>query len=280
MSRLVVVGCGTVVPEGDRACSSFWIELGGARLLMDCGPGAVQALARLQLPWAELSHLLITHFHADHVGAIPGLLFSLKWGLLPQLRAAPLEVVGPPGTRRLFVRLGEALGDFVLDPGFPVRISEIAPGGARELIPGLRLSAHKTPHTEESVALRLDGAGASVGYTGDTGPDDSLGPFFHGTDLLVAECSLTDEAVGPNHLSPSTVARLAAAAEPGRLLLTHVWPQVRARFDVPALVRAAGFGGEVELAREGWWAELGSGAGLEPARGVAAESPGHQAGER
>lgn len=251
MSRLVVVGCGTVVPEGDRACSSFFVELDGALALLDCGPGAMQALCRLGLPWDELTHLVITHFHADHVGAIPGLFFALKHGILPAGRDRPLDVWGPPGTCRLFERLADALGDFLLDPGFPVHVRELDPGETVELAPDLRLATHKTPHTDESQAVRLDGRTASVGYTGDTGPADTLGAFFRGTDLLVAECSLTDELVGDNHLSPSGVARLAEKAAPGRLLLTHVYPEVRARHDMASLVTAAGYAGPVEVAREG-----------------------------
>ncbi len=255
MSRLVVVGCGTVVPEPDRACSSYWLEVGGGRLLLDCGPGAVQAMARLGLPWAQITDLVITHFHADHVGALPGLFFSLRHGVFPARRER-LAVWGPPGTRILFEGLAAALGDFLLDPGFPVDLRELRPGDRGELACGAVLAAHKTEHTDESQAVRVDGPDAAVGYTGDTGPMPGLADFMAGVDLLVSECSLTDEQVGDNHLSPSRVAELAHGARPGVLLLTHVYPQVRERFDVPSLVAAAGWEGDTRLASEGLSIEL------------------------
>ncbi|MEJ2482888.1 MAG: MBL fold metallo-hydrolase, partial [Gemmatimonadota bacterium] len=78
-ARFVVVGCGTVVPEADRGSSAYWLESGRLKVLLDCGPGALRAMARLGLPWHSITDLVLTHFHADHTGAIPGLMFSLTW---------------------------------------------------------------------------------------------------------------------------------------------------------------------------------------------------------
>lgn len=255
MSRLVVVGSGTVVPEADRGGSCYWLEAGETLALLDCGPAAAQGLVRWALPWHAITDLVLTHFHADHVGGIPGLFFALKHGLAPERREAPLTVRGPPGTRRLFERLADALGDFLVEPGYPLRIEELAPGGAAELAGGLVLRAQRTPHTGESQAVRLDGL-VSVGYTGDTGPSEALGPFMEGVELLVCECSLGDEEVGDNHLSPSRVARIARRARPARLLLTHVYPHLR-ELDAATLVREAGWEGPTEVAHDGLEVGLG-----------------------
>lgn len=254
MSRYVAVGTGTVMPEGDRGMSAHFLQLGTRRVLLDCGPGTVQGLARHGLPWERLTDLCLTHFHPDHVGALPGLFFSLKHGVGPDRTERELTVWGPPGTRELFERLAGALGEFMLDPGFPVAVRETEPGEDEAIGDGLRLRSHATPHTDESRALRLDAEGedASVGYTGDTGPEPAIEDFFSGVDLLVAECSLLDEEVGDNHLSPSRVARLARGARPELLGLTHIYPHVRDNHDVSALVRAAGWSGDVRTMRDGW----------------------------
>ena len=204
--RFTVVGCGTVIPEADRACSCYYLEQADMRALLDCGPGGVQAMARLGIRWEALTHLFITHFHADHVGAIPGLFFALRHGILPPRSDAPLQIVGPVGTTGLFRNLAAALGDFVLEPGFPVAIQEIVPGREHSFA-GVSVAAHDVPHTAESIALRFDSSGHRLVYTGDTGPDEGLADFAAGTDLLVAECSLPDDLVGDNHLSPSRLAR-------------------------------------------------------------------------
>jgi len=255
MDELVVVGCGTVVPEPDRGASSYFVRIGGTSALFDCGPGAVQALARLDLPWASLDHLIVTHFHADHVGALPGLLFAFKHGLY-QPRSKPLRIVGPTGTVSFLDRLADAYGDFVRDPGFPLEVDEIAPDGERFLSEDLRLRAHKTPHTDESLAYRLDTRDASFGYSGDSGPTRSLGPFMSRCAVLLCECSLGDEDVGDNHLSPSRVAEIASGARPRELILTHVYPHLRSGADVAELVRAAGYDGPIRVAAEGLRAAL------------------------
>lgn len=255
-ARLTVVGCGTVVPEPDRSCSAYLLETPGASILLDCGPGTVRSLARVGADWAGVTDLWISHFHTDHIGDLPALLFALKWGLLPERRTAPLAIWGPRGTRRMLEAFATAAGPHVLDPGFDVSVREVDPGDRGLFSGGLELRALSTPHTEESLAVRLDGPGVSLTYTGDTGPAVALGEFAAGTDLFVCECSLPDEVVGDNHLGPTAVARFAAAADPGLLLVTHVYPQLRTATDVAALVRAAGYGGRVELAEEGWATEL------------------------
>ena len=216
-------------------------------------------MARLGLPWHGLSHLFLTHFHADHVGALPGLFFAFRHGIHPPRTLDPLEVWGPPGTRALFEGLAAVLGDFFMDPGFPVSIREMVPGG--EVVTGdLVVTCRDVPHTPESMALRVTAASGTPAlvYTGDTGPDEGLADFCRDVDLLVGECSLPDDLVGENHLSPSRLARLARRARARRVVATHVYPQFRCSTDVAALILESGYAGPVELAREGLTVDLQS----------------------
>jgi ribonuclease Z len=259
MARLVVVGSGTVVPEGDRSGSSFFYEAGSARVLIDCGPAAVQSMARLRVPWQDLTDVVLTHFHTDHVGDLPALFFSLTYGLMPDTRETPLDVWGPPGVTGVFAGLEAALGDYFTNPGFTVRVHEVGPGAEVRLEGGPFLRTHKTPHTPESQAVILDHGTGRIGYTGDSGPSTTLGGFLAGLTALACECSLPDHLVGDNHLSPASVARIAGEARPDVLLLTHIYPQFREASDVPGLVREAGYHGNIEVARDGLVVPLGDG---------------------
>ena len=219
------------------------------RLLLDCGSGVVHNMARFRLPWHRLTHILVSHFHTDHVGDLPSLLFSLKHGLSTP-RSEQLTIVGPAGTRDLLQRMAAAFGDHVLDPGFPVRIRELAAGEVHDLGDVARLTSRATPHTDASLAFRLETPDATLGYTGDTGMDDGLGAFFRGVDVLICECSLPDALAMDTHLTPSRVARIAAGARPRHLLLTHIYPQLESE-DVPDRVRAAGWDGPIRVASDG-----------------------------
>lgn len=252
--KLTVVGSGTAAPEAGRVCSGYWIEAGGARLLMDCGAGVVHGMARLGLPWPRLDHLLITHFHNDHIGDVPMLFFALKWGVAER-RTAPLTVWAPTRIQARLRAMAAAFGDHVADPGFPVVIREVSPGDRFDLGP-VRAAAAATPHTDESLAYRVEHAGAVLGYTGDTGPSVDVARFLAGSDLLIAECSLPEDQAQPTHLTPSSLAAMAGEARPDQLLVTHVYPMLDA-LDPLARIRAAGWEGRILRARDGLELVLG-----------------------
>jgi ribonuclease BN (tRNA processing enzyme) len=74
--------------------------------------------------------------------------------------------------------------------------------------------------------------------------------FARAVDALLVECSLPDGEAIAMHLTPSQVAALARVAQPRRLLVTHVYPQLH-RSHVPALVLAAGSPVHAEMLQDG-----------------------------
>jgi ribonuclease BN (tRNA processing enzyme) len=207
-------------------------------------------MAGLGIPWPGLTHILISHFHTDHVGGLAPLLFALKHGLQAE-RDATLRVLGPQGLLDHLEALARAHGDFVLDPGFPFLVEELKSGVRWEdSDASLFLETYATKHTEESLAYRLETGGRVLGYVGDTGPDRSLGRFMRGCQLLVAECSHDDGASPENHLTPGSLAELAQEASPDLLVTVHTYPPLN-YLDVPRLLRGQGYTGRVLAARDG-----------------------------
>jgi ribonuclease BN (tRNA processing enzyme) len=210
-------------------------------------------IAQLGIDWMGITHVAVTHFHDDHVGDLPTMLTAWRWGAIPP-RSAPLVLVGPPGVRDLQRALAAAYGDIVTEPGFPLEVRELAPDAALPLGEEVRLAARKVPHTPESVAYSVEHDGRRLVYTGDTAFDPALGEWAAGCDVLLCECSLPEALAVPSHLTPRQCGRLAAAARPGRLVLTHFYPPVE-DVDIRAEV-AESFPGEVALARDGWTIEI------------------------
>lgn len=248
MLTLVTAGTGTAAPHPTRVSAGHWLERGETRLLMDCGAGALHRLAEFGCGWPQLTHLALTHFHLDHVGEVPALIFALKYATLPA-RSAPLTVLGPRGTRDLLARLAAAHGDFLTDPGFPLTVRELAAHTPFDLGAGLAIEACPVPHTPESVAFGVTGPEGRVVYTGDTGPSDSLADWARGCDLLLAECSLPDSIALPIHLTPRQAGALADRAKARKLVLTHFYPPVE---QVPILDEVAEhYEGRAVLAEDG-----------------------------
>jgi ribonuclease BN (tRNA processing enzyme) len=256
--RLTVLGSGTLLPDSRHHSPSHWVEDGDVRLLLDCGSGVLHGLARERLWWKAVSHIALTHFHTDHVADLAPILFALRYGVRPP-RDEPLVIFGPTGLEAHLDALVLAHGAYVRDPGFPLEVVELA-SGSRWADPGGRftLAGHATPHTSSSLAYRVEAASWAMGYTGDTGPSAELGAFFKGVPVLVAECSLADPPEMDTHLSPKGLAELARAAEPGLLVVTHLLPPLRPH-KLPDLLRDAGYGEPVVVARDGTAVEIQDG---------------------
>lgn len=247
--RFTTLGTGTVSLSPDRSCAGYLLETPEARLLIDCGSGITRRLAALGDRWRTISHVALTHFHIDHHGDLPTLIFAWKYGFLPS-RAEPVEIIGPVGTAALLERLAAAYGAWVTAPGFPLTVREITPQDALELPGGLALTCHPVPHTPESVAYSMVRGGRRIVFTGDTGPSAELAAWARGCDLLVAECSLPTGMHIPEHLTPEQCGELAAEAAPRHLALTHFYPPVE-QVDIRAVV-ARSYAGPVTLAHDGW----------------------------
>jgi ribonuclease BN (tRNA processing enzyme) len=246
--RLTVLGTGTIAFSPVRSCSGYYVEAGNARVLMDCGAGTTRRLAELAVPWQQLTHIALTHFHIDHHQDLPTILFAGRYGMLPP-RSAPLDIMGPVGTRDLLTRLAAAYGAWVLDPGYEIRITEISPDGTFDL-GGATLSCTKVPHTPESIAYSILEGQRRLVYSGDTGFDPAFAGWARGCDTLVLECSLPASMAIVEHLTPEQCGELARLAEPRRLVLTHLYPPVES-VDIPARIRD-NYAGPLVLAHDGW----------------------------
>src|SRR5881398_3389956 len=223
--ELVTVGTGTVAPSGSRTSACHWVGRGNLKILLDCGAGALHRLAQFGLPWHQITHVVLSHFHPDHWGELPMLVYALKYTAVPA-RREPFVILGPPGVVRLLKKLADGYGPWLLDPGFPIGILDVQAGEPFPLDKDVNLETFPVPHTQESVALSLTAPEGRLVYTGDTGPSSQLARWAAGADLLLAECSLPAQLAMDIHLTPEQAGDLAREAGARRLVLTHFYPPV------------------------------------------------------
>lgn len=251
--KLTILGSGTVVPDGARNSAGYFIEAGSVRLMMDCGAGTVHAMARYGCDWEQLTHLYISHFHVDHVGELASLFFAFKYGMRGE-RVEPLMILGPRGLDRVMDGLRQAFGEKLFEPKFPVSLKMLEPGERIELSDTVTLTVAKTPHTDESLAVRITNGQRVVCYTGDTDYSEEVARFFEKPGVMIAECSFRERREGVPHLAISDVARMAAIAEAERLIVTHFYFEV----DEDALRRELqrDYAGNVLIGRDGLQVEV------------------------
>jgi len=94
---VLFIGTAGSAPSARRGLPATLVRRGGDRLLFDCGEGTQRQLLR-SIGLVELEEIFITHFHADHVLGLPGMLktFALRQ------RERPLTIYGPHSLPALF----------------------------------------------------------------------------------------------------------------------------------------------------------------------------------
>jgi ribonuclease BN (tRNA processing enzyme) len=251
--KLTILGSGTLVPSASRNSAGYLVELADAKVMLDCGAGTLHALARFDLPWERITHLFLSHFHVDHAGELASLMFAFRNGMKSK-RDAAFTIIAPDGIDRLIEGLKLAYGAALFTTKFLTTARMVVAGEKLQLGPTSTLSVAKTLHTGESLAVRIESAGRSLCYTGDTAYDDELASFFRGTDILISECSFREPRDTVAHLSISEVSQLASQANVARLIVTHFYFELDEGALKEELQR--GYDGDVIIGRDGLSVEV------------------------
>lgn len=224
--KLVILGSGTSFPHASRASAGYWLQTESGKLLLDISADVPHRMAEEELDWANLDAIWISHFHLDHLGGLAPFLFATRSAPQTQHRGKPLSVYGPVGLKKILQVIDQANNYRLLEQPFPVHLIEVEPGNEFGLLPGLTARTFSTPHTNESLAIRLkDKSDSVLVYTSDTGYSEELVEFAKGANLLLMECSFHKNKPVKTHLELTEAMQLARDCRPQTLVLSHLYSE-------------------------------------------------------
>ena len=276
-----------MLSDGALACVA--VVAGGEVILVDIGPGSWRQVALNKLPTQNVSAILLTHFHSDHIGDL-GEAITQSW---IAGRAKPLEVYGPPGVETVVGGFAQA---YSLDVGYRIahHTEQMLPRAAAGAVSrevklktpddaatvfernGLKVIAFKVEHdpVKPAYGYRLDYRGRSVVISGDTAKSANLARHAAGADLLIHDVLAKDvmtfasnnlERAGDKrraqlardilsyHASPAEAAEIAATARVETLVFTHMVPPINPPVTEQMFLRGVAdiFKGRVVIAKDG-----------------------------
>ncbi len=275
---VTLLGTGSPMPDPNRAGPATLISASGGPLgddgaehyLVDAGRGVLMRLAAAGLGAPNLTAVLLTHLHSDHITDLNDVI-TTRWVMT--FEETPLTIVGPVGTQSVVDHLLASLEPDIgyriahhedLDHRPPVTVIEVDEG-VLELPDGqggtVSITCGQTDHkpVEPSVGYRFDFDGASVVAAGDTVPCEGLDALCAGADALVHTVIRKDiienlplqrmQDTLDYHSSPAEAAQTAAKADLATLILTHYVPAmpISGTEDDWRALAAEHFNGSIEI---------------------------------
>jgi ribonuclease BN (tRNA processing enzyme) len=237
-----VLGSGGPETQDKRASTSYLIwDRGTAHVLIDAGGGSALRFGESGAQMSQVDVVLFSHFHIDHSGDFPALVFS-SWF---EDRKRPLPVYGPPGND-FMPSMTEFVGDLFSEPHgawrylselvepsakgtYTLEPHEVAAGSKPVLVfrnSDMALYAVRVIHGGfPALAWRVEMGGKRIVFSGDTNGDgDGLTQLASDADLFVAHNAVPEGATGVErrlHMPPSVIGTIAADAHVKRLVLSH-----------------------------------------------------------
>lgn len=217
MSELIFLGTGAAVPDKEHHNTHLVFRNRSRAVLVDCGSSPTIRLEEAGIGLDEVSDIILTHFHPDHVGSLPLLLMNM-W-LVGRQNALRIY-----GLHHCLERVEGVMGFYQWENWpefFPVafhRLPELQRGLILEL-GDLKVYASTVRHVIPTIGLRFEVNNGErvLAYSCDSEPCLEVVHLAEGAEILIHEA--TGEEVG--HSSARQAGEIAAQSGVQALYLVH-----------------------------------------------------------
>ncbi|MCR4748654.1 MAG: ribonuclease Z [Lachnospiraceae bacterium] len=153
MLEICLLGTGGMMPLPYRWLTSMIARYNGSTILIDCGEGTQIALKEKGWSPNPIDVMCFTHFHADHISGLPGMLLAMG----NADRTEPLTIIGPKGVMQVV----ESLRVIARELPFEINYLEIKEKNRTFEMDGYRIKAFKVNHnvTCYGYSVEVDRAG-------------------------------------------------------------------------------------------------------------------------
>ena len=148
MLELCLLGCGGMMPLPNRKLTSLMARYNGSSILIDCGEGTQVAIREKGWSFKPRDVICFTHYHADHISGLPGLLLTLG----NAQREEPLLMIGPRGLEKVV----NALRVIAPDLPFSIEFRELTEKEEVVEVCGLRIRAFRVNHNVVCYGYNLE----------------------------------------------------------------------------------------------------------------------------
>lgn len=153
MLDVCLLGTGGMMPLPYRALTSLMVRYNGMNVLIDCGEGTQVSIKQQGWTVKPIDVICFTHFHADHISGLPGLLLTLG----NAERTEPITMIGPKRLEKIV----NALRMIAPELPFEIKFIELSEEEESFTFHGLRINAFRVNHnvTCYGYSLEVDRAG-------------------------------------------------------------------------------------------------------------------------
>jgi len=217
LEQVIFLGTSSAISNEKQENSHLFFQSGNRKILVDCPGNPISRMKELKINPLELTDLIITHFHPDHVSGLPLLLMDL-WIMG---RKDPLSIFGLQFTLDRAKAMMDLFDWQKWPEFFSVNFSEVEETNNFPIIISKEINVFTAPgkHLIPSIGVKFEFpvSGKKIAYSSDTEPCESMMELIKNTDILIHESG----GSGFGHTSAENCGKIALEAAVKQLYLIH-----------------------------------------------------------